>query len=135
MTVYHELMERRRTRRLSSMPPRRERRRGVDIWTQAPVLLGAVAWTSALTAVMFADKARPRAFASDVLFGVHRATGTDLAMVRTAAMLLALSFVLCVVGLAVNSLRLRRKADRYRRSLIVLAVLCTTALSSYFLVA
>lgn len=131
MSLYYNLSERKDQRRRASLQPRRERRRGPDLWTHIPVAVGAVAWTTTLIALMFVDRARPRSFALDRFFHVQRSSLVSPALLEVAAWLLLATLLLCSAGLYAKSFRMKRKGDRYPRSLIVLALASALALLGY----
>ena len=102
------------------------RYRQPDFLAQLPRAVAFVAWGAAGLAFMFYENSRPRLQGVDRFFSVYRSS--QGAGSRNVALNLTITaFVLCVLGLWANSKRMRRRTDRYNRSLIVLAVLSFAA--------
>ena len=84
-------------------------------------VLSVVSWIVAFAAVIFVDRAAPDRwnFAFDARGAVPR-TAWDESYLIIAFALLVFSLCACVMAFIFNMLRMRRKTDKYRKSIIVI---------------
>ena len=98
-----------------------ERRRSPDWITRGVTLVTVLGWLCAVVAIVLLELARP---AGESLFAglldSSRVSPWDVSTLIMAYSAIMLSLVTSVLGLIFNTVRLRRKADRFSRLLIVL---------------
>lgn len=99
-----------------------QRRRSPDLVGLLPRVFALFAWFLVGVAGTFYDRAHPSTYGLDMLFGVRRSLSVVAGDLVVARALLMVTVLLCVTGLAVNSLRMKRAGDRYNRSLIFLGI-------------
>ena len=107
--------------RLSGRKTFNERRRQVDWVVKAASALSVTAWLVAVASVLLLDIAAPARtdFFSNV-FGGQVSTAWNVAILRVILFLLFLSLCACVVAFIFNMSRMRRKTDKYRKSVIIM---------------
>ena len=104
-----------------SLSDRVERRRKSDWITRGITAVTVIGWLCAVLSVVLLEMARPDGegfFAG--LFNVTDVSRWDISMIMLAYTAIMLSLFTSVTGLIFNTVRLRRRADRYNKLLIVL---------------
>ncbi|MCL1987334.1 MAG: hypothetical protein FWG64_05115 [Firmicutes bacterium] len=98
-----------------------ERRKQADLVTRLATILAIVSWLIIIVAFVLIDTASPvqenlltRLFAED---GVR--TVWDINFIRATIVLLVISFIVCVAAFLFNKMRMRRKTDHYKKSIII----------------
>jgi len=110
-------------------PSVRIRRKGPDFLVGAVTIFSALSWGLAIGAITMIDKAGPRVLsASDRVFrnsGVipPKSVHWDEVYLRVSVFLMGGILAACFGGLLINSRRMKRKEDRWSKSLIGLGVL------------
>ena len=109
----------------SKKPP--ERRKKADWVTRTVTITALFAWALTITALILWRYATPpgtNIFAEYVGAGGvgRRATGVNVTYMRTALTSLVISFFICLTGFFANLTRLKRKHDRYNKSVIILGI-------------
>lgn len=104
--------------------PVNDRRRKKDWVSRAVPIISIIGWATAIFALFLLDRASPPMdnFFSR-FFGVTLRTAWNASLLRTALVILILVFVVCVVGFLFNMTRMRRKSDKYNKSIITLGIL------------
>ena len=109
---------------------RKNRRKGPDKWLRSLTWLTISGWLLLFASFILFDVARPEA---ETLFhrmmGVFPEQGWNIGLKNIVFYIVLCCQGLSVVGVLVNSRRMRRKSDRYRWSLMGLAIM-----SSFFTV-
>ena len=104
-------------------------------------LMKAIAWANGIAAVglfiaiCITAAAKPEAvtfFDHFYKVNVYRRPTWDMALVDYIAIMLALSGLTSIVGLIINSRRLKRKGDYIRASMVVCLILAIVGLGLYF---
>jgi len=98
-----------------------ERRRSPDWVSRGVTAVTIFGWLCAAVAIVLLELARP--FSENILAGLFNVTVVtqwDRSTLVGAYSAIMLSLVTSVLGLIFNAVRLRRRADRYNRLLIVL---------------
>lgn len=112
---------------------RGNRRRGPDLYVQLPWAFSVVASLLVLASMALTERATTNNHGVDRIFGIDRAHFYEPRWHHMAGGVLACSFVLTLLGLRMNSRRMRRKGDRYSRALILLCLLSGAGLVRYLL--
>ena len=101
-----------------------ERRRQTDWVVNAASILSVLSWLVAFAVVLVLDIASPQRanFFTNVFDGVVTATWNQT-FLPLALILLILSFCSCIAAFIFNMMRMRRKTDKYRKSVIIMGVL------------
>lgn len=94
------------------------RRQGADSVVRAINVLVIISWVVFLVAFIMVSISGSGGGRS---YGAVRPRGSSL--YGWAIALMAVQFILCVTGLVVQSSRMKRKSDRYSRSLIIFTAL------------
>jgi hypothetical protein len=103
--------------------PRRDRRGKPDFWLKTVGVSAALAWIVAAVSCSVFWIARPEQTWAPAAWGdVPLRTTWNENLRLVSITLTAATLALCVVGLAINSRRMKREGDRWNRSLILLAV-------------
>lgn len=99
------------------------RRKGPDFWVHALTYFSIGGWALLLLAMLLLDVARPETetFFHRYLGGAPR-KGWDENMKKIVFGLVAFCQVISVVGIGINSQRMRRKTDKYRWGIIGLCL-------------
>ncbi len=103
---------------------KKNRRKGPDKWLRSLSWLTIAGWVLLFISFILFDVARPEA---ETLFhrmmGVFPSQGWNIALKNAVFYIVLCCQGLSVVGVLVNSRRMRRKSDRYRWSLMGLAIM------------
>ena len=101
-----------------------ERRRQADWVVNAASILSVISWLVAFAVVLVLDIAAPERanFFTNVFDGVVTPTWNQT-FLPFALILLILSFCSCIAAFIFNMMRMRRKTDKYRKSVIIMGVL------------
>ena len=94
------------------------RRRGADSVVRAINVMEIISWVVFLVAFMMVSISGSGGGRS---YGAVRPGGSSLS--TWAIVLMAVQFILSLTGLVVQSSRMKRKSDRYSKSLIIFALL------------
>jgi len=108
-----------------------ERRKKVDWVVRMATVLSIVSWAFAVAVWAVLEMASPERdfrFITSILSKHHDATIVvrsywDSTLLPIAFILLIVSLVICVVAFFFNKMRMRRKTDKYRKSIIIIGVI------------
>ena len=101
-----------------------DRRQGPDTLTRIIRYLGVASWAILLLALILVEKARPQVEKYlDKKMNIQLQHTWDLYFIRFLFYLMILGFCLSVVGFAINTMRMNRRTDEYRLSLIFLGII------------
>jgi len=108
-------------------PP--NRRKQADWVVKAATALSIIAWVVAIIVVFVLDIASPERvdFFTHVWGGDVR-TGWDMDLLPIAFLMLIISLVCCIAAFLFNMMRMRRKTDKYRKSVIIMGVISLGAI-------
>ena len=117
-----------------------ERRRKADWMVRMATILSLVAWVVALVVWVVLEMASPEKEV-EWFTSIGRIRGTeilirdywDVTLLPIAFWLLVASVVICVVAFIFNALRMRRKTDKYRKSIFVMAGLAVLGIVVFLL--
>jgi len=100
-----------------------EKRRQADWVVNAASALSVASWLVAFSVLLLLDIASPERanFFSNVFEGTLR-TAWNLPLLYAAFMLLILAVISCIAAFIFNMMRMRRKTDKYRKSIIVIGL-------------
>jgi len=110
----------------------KDRRKGPDKITRIIRYMGLAAWGVMLTALALIEKARPEVEGYlGENYNVKLHTDWNLELIRYMFYLMILGFCLSIVGISVNSMRLKRRTDEYQLSILVLALISIVTICYY----
>jgi hypothetical protein len=96
-----------------------ERRKGPDLLVKWVKWTGIVSWIVLFSIMLITDMAKPPIETFfDRMFNVKLRTYWDTGLIRLALVFMVVLFLLSVAGIIANSMRHRRKTDRYNKSVI-----------------
>ena len=100
-----------------------EKRRQADWVVNAASALSVASWLVAFSVLLLLDIASPERadFFSNVFEGNLR-TAWNLPILYAAFILLILAIISCIAAFIFNMMRMRRKTDKYRKSIIVIGL-------------
>ena len=103
----------------------RERRRQADWVINAASAFSVISWLVAFFVITVIQMASPekRNFLSEVSIGADPRTNWDTTLLPFAYYLLILSVLASLAAFVFNSMRMRRKTDRYRKSIIIIGTI------------
>jgi hypothetical protein len=107
-----------------------DRRKGPDLWMRSVSWFAVIGWLGLFAALMVAGQAKPEIETliqrwCDMRLRHH----WDLALARHIQNLMFTGLTLSAAGLAINTLRNRRRNDGIRSSLVILAFLSALGLA------
>jgi len=108
-----------------------ERRKKADWMVRMAAILSFISWGFALAVWVVLEMASPERehrFITSILSKHHDATiyirnYWDKTLLPVAFILLVVSLAICLVAFFFNKMRMRRKTDKYRKSIIVIGVI------------
>jgi len=119
------------------MPERKftERRKRPDWMIRGATILCVIAWFLTVGALLLLDVASPTAenLITHMLDSTERDVWNELFLLITYALLI-LSLLSCVCAFIFNMLRMRRKTDKYKKSIIVIGLLTLVAFVIFMVV-
>ncbi|MCL2015763.1 MAG: hypothetical protein FWG68_05895 [Defluviitaleaceae bacterium] len=102
-----------------------ERRKQADLVTKLATILAVVSWGIIIAAFLLIDAASPvqenlltRLFAQEAVRDVW-----DIVFIRVTIIMLVVSFIVCVAAFLFNKMRMRRKTDHYKISIIISGII------------
>jgi len=100
-----------------------EKRRQADWVVNAASALSVASWLVAFSVLLLLDIASPEQanFFSNVFEGTLR-TAWNLPLLYAAFILLILAIISCIAAFIFNMMRMRRKTDKYRKSIIIIGI-------------
>lgn len=103
--------------------PKKDRRKGPDVWIRILKVLGVVSWFFMLLFLVLLEIAKPE-FESffDRYYHLNLRTTWDLDVARHLYRLMFLGLGISIVGLLISSQRYRRTTDRLPFALILIGV-------------
>ena len=109
------------------------RRRQADWVVNTAATLSVIAWFVAFLVFLVLDLASPQRdnFFSNVLGDGFVRTEWDTAMLPIGLILLVVSFLCSVAAFIFNMMRMRRKTDKYRKSVIFMSLVTLTGIVLY----
>ena len=111
----------------------KERRRQADWVINAATILSVISWLVAffvLTVIQMAQPQHTDLF-SNFFGGAIRQPTWDVSLLYVAFGLLILSVIACIAAFIFNSMRMRRKTDKYRKSIIIIGALTIIGLFAF----
>ena len=115
---------------------RTERRKGPDPYVKVISYFSGATWLLVMVILAIVSSAQPK---TPTLFDRNArmmGSGTwDKSLLVYAIIALAVTAIICFTGLAINSIRHRRKSDIYNRSLMVFGVGSIIGIIVYFIFA
>ena len=100
------------------------RRKQVDWVVKAATILSVISWLTAVTVILLLDYASPETDnLMAIIFEVTVRTEWDQAFIPIAFGLLILSLIICVAAFVFNMLRMKRKTDRFKKSIFIIGFL------------
>ncbi len=112
------------------------RRRGPDTLSKSIRIVAIIGWLFLLSAMVFIDLAKPKyvtVFEQRNGAVADKNIGWDMEMARAIFLLQVGGFVFGTYGFVMNMKRSRRKSDRYRINLLVLAIISLFGMVYYLL--
>lgn len=99
------------------------RRRQADWVVRAAAILSLISWLVAFGALLIIEFAAPERsnLFTNIWDGEVRTTW-EVGMLPVAFGLLIFAVMACVVAFAFNAMRMRRKTDKYRKSIIIIGI-------------
>ncbi len=102
----------------------KDRRQGPDGLAHIIRYLGLASWAILLLALILVEKARPQVESYlDKTMNIQLQHSWNLQFIRFLFYLMILGLCLSIVGFAINTMRMHRRTDEYRLSLIFLGVI------------
>ena len=116
--------------RSMGVPDYLDRRKKVDWVVRMATVLSIISWVFAFAVWIVLEEASPeknRKFITSFLSSrldvqVQIRSYWDETLLPIAFLLLVASFVVCLVAFFFNKLRMRRKTDKYRKSIIIIGI-------------
>ena len=113
----------------------RNRRRQTDWVVNAAAVLSVLAWVFAFVVLLILDIASDRVALPGVqaaLGGEARTTNWNIVLLRQIGLIvLVFSFLCSVAAFMFNMMRMRRKTDKYRKSVIIMGLITLTGIVFY----
>ena len=111
-----------------------ERRKKADWVINMATALSVVSWFVAFGVWLLLDMAAPERedFFSRVFGGTVRGYW-DTSLLPIAFILLVISFLTCVGAFIFNMMRMRRKTDKYRKSIIIVGIITIVGIVMFLL--
>ena len=109
------------------------RRRQSDWVVNAAAALSVIAWVVAFFVTLVLDLASPERdnfFTNFLGEGMVR-TEWDPALLPIGLVLLVVSFLCCIAAFMFNMMRMRRKTDKYRKSVIIMGLITLSGIVFY----
>ena len=98
-----------------------ERRKKSDWIVKMAAILSALSWVLMLAVWAFLDRASPDSqHIFNQIFNVQGRTRWDVTLLPIAFALLLTSLGVCILGFFFNKMRMKRKTDKYRKSIFVI---------------
>jgi len=118
-----------------------ERRKRKDWITKLPVILSLVVWSFLITVWMLLEQASPEvewAFLAGfgrVVFGMEPVLRLhwNRTLVYIAYIFLLVSMGTCAIAVIINKLRMRRKEDRYKKSVFIVGGISVVAFVAFII--
>ena len=109
------------------------RRKQADWVVNAAAALSVVAWAGAFFVILVLDIAAPERdnFFSNVLGDGMIRTEWDATILPIGLVLLVFSFLCSVAAFMFNMMRMRRKTDKYRKSVIIMGLITLLGIIFY----
>ena len=101
-----------------------ERRTDVDWVIRGATALSVVSWLLTVGALLLLDIARPDAdnMFTHLLGGAENTTWDEVLLLVTAIVLIV-SIISCVCAFIFNMMRMRRRSDKYKKSIIIIGLM------------
>ena len=101
--------------------PSTDRRRQADWVVKAAAILSVLSWIVAFSVTLLLDIAAPeRGNMFSSLLGGTVQDGWNTTLLPIAFISLVMSLVCCIAAFIFNMMRMRRKSDKYRKSVIIM---------------
>lgn len=102
----------------------RERRKKTDWVTRMATILSMLSWAAAIVVILVLDRAKPeREHIFTRMFGVSVRDYWDSAILPIAFTLLIISLGICIFAFFFNMLRMKRRTDKFKKSIIIIGVI------------
>ncbi len=112
----------------------KDRRKGTDSVGKIIQYVGLAGWSILLAAFWIVEKARPKVetFLDDK-HDIHLSGNWNLELIRYLFYLMILGLCLSIVGFCINSMRMRRRTDTYRLSILFLGLVSIGTILFYLI--
>ena len=110
---------------------KKNKRRGPDFIVKCIQGSALVSWIIIFVILIVFSMAKPRFQGFGRNFAVVGGGGWDTALVGSIFYILIFQLVLCIVGLVISTTRMRRKSDRYNKSLIIMGILSVIGIAIF----
>ncbi len=110
---------------------RKNRRKGPDVLMKSINYLAVFSWVIIFIVIIIFSLAKPRIQGIKPGHSVVSTGAWDSSLLEITAYLMVLQIMFSVVGLLINSNRMKRKEDQYNTSLIVSGILAIFGLLLY----
>ena len=109
------------------------RRKQADWVVNAASALSVASWIGAIAVLFIIDLASPETgnFFTNVLGDGTFRTDWDTGLLPVGLVMLVVSFLCSVAAFIFNMMRMRRKTDKYRKSVIIMGLITLAAISAY----
>jgi len=113
----------------------RNRRLKPDWVVNAATILSVLSWGIAFAVWLIIDQASPvrTQFFENFTGTAALSQQWNTALLPTALVLLIVSFVICVIAFFFNMARMRRKTDKYRKSIIIIGAVTLVGIVAFLL--
>ena len=112
--------------------PKKDRRKGPDLWIRILKVLGVVSWFFMLLFLILLEIAKPE-FESffDRFYHLNLRTTWDLEVAQHLYQLMFIGLGISIIGLLIGSQRYRRKTDKPPSALILIGVISIAGVALY----
>ena len=101
-----------------------ERRKKVDWVVRMATILSVLSWTVAIAVLFVLDKAQPeKEHMFTRMFGIAVRGYWETPLLSVALILLIGSLCICIFAFIFNMLRMKRKTDKYKKSILIIGSL------------
>jgi len=101
-----------------------ERRKKADWVVKMATILSVLSWLVATAVIFVLDRASPeKEHMFSRMFGVSVREFWETPLLNVALVLLIISLAICIFAFVFNMLRMRRKTDKYKKSIIIIGVI------------
>ena len=129
--IHAQLLNEKRT---LGVPGARERRKKTDWVTKMATALSVVSWIVAFAVIIIIDQAQPeKQHFFNRFFNVGERDYWITSLLPVALGLLIGSLAICIFAFLFNMLRMKRKTDKYKKSIIVIGVIVVVSIVFFLL--
>lgn len=101
-----------------------ERRKNADWMVKGATILSIISWILTISALLTLDVAAPTRenLFTHLMGGAERITWNEITLLITFS-LIVISILSCIGAFIFNMLRMRRKTDKYKKSIIIIGLM------------